>query len=82
MTTPRDIACVELVELLTDYLEGVLPADEVAAIEEHLRDCAGCRTYLDQLRTTVGSLAALPVDTLPDETVEALLVAFRRRGTG
>ena len=51
--TPRDIACNELVELLTEYLEGTLPPAEVAAIEEHLSGCDGCRTYLDQLRTTI-----------------------------
>ena len=34
--TPRDIACIELVELLTDYLEGALRPDEVAAVEAHL----------------------------------------------
>ena len=39
MTTPRDVACNELVELLTAYLEGALPAGEVAAVEAHLRDC-------------------------------------------
>jgi anti-sigma factor RsiW len=76
--TPRDIACNELVELLTEYLEGTLPPDEVAAIEEHLRDCDGCRTYLDQLRTTIELLGSATVDTLSDQAYEELLAAFGR----
>lgn len=47
-TTPRDIACIELVELLTDYLEGALPPDEVAAVEAHLALCPHCQVYLDR----------------------------------
>lgn len=78
--TPRDIACIELVELLTEYLEGALPPAEVAAIDEHLRDCDACLTYLQQMRATVDALGAVPTPTLPDETVDALLAAFRRGG--
>jgi predicted anti-sigma-YlaC factor YlaD len=76
--TPRDIACNELVELLTEYLEGTLPPDEEVAIEEHLRGCDGCRTYLDQLRTTIELLGSARVDTLSDQAYEELLAAFGR----
>jgi anti-sigma factor RsiW len=79
MTTPRDIACRELVELLTEYLEGTLPAGEAAAIEEHLRGCEACLTYLNQLRTTVEMLGSVSVATLSDESVDALLAAFGRQ---
>jgi anti-sigma factor RsiW len=40
--TPRDIACQELVELVTEYFEGALPPDEVAAVDQHLVDCDAC----------------------------------------
>jgi anti-sigma factor RsiW len=76
--TPRDIACNELVELLTEYLEGTLPPDEAAAIEEHLRGCDGCRTYLDQLRTTIELLGSATVDALSEQAYEELLAAFGR----
>ena len=76
--TPREIACNELVELLTEYLEGTLPPNEAAAIEEHLRGCDGCRTYLDQLRTTIELLGSATVDTLPEQAYEELLAAFGR----
>jgi anti-sigma factor RsiW len=76
--TPRDIACNELVELLTEYLEGALPPDEVAAVDEHLRGCEPCRTYLDQLRATIAALGSVPVPTISDDTLDELLAAFRR----
>ena len=76
--TPRDIACNELVELLTEYLEGALPPAEVVAVEEHLSGCDGCHRYLDQLRTTIGLLGSAPVPTLSAEAYDALLAAFGR----
>ena len=76
--TPRDIACNELAELHTQYHEGTLPPDEAAAIEEHLRGCDGCRTYLDQLRTTIELLGSATVDALSEQAYEELLAAFGR----
>ena len=77
--TPRDIACIELVELLTDYLEGALPPDEAVAVEAHLETCEKCRTYLEQMRATIRALGSVPVETLPDEAYDTLLTAFRAR---
>jgi anti-sigma factor RsiW len=77
--TPRDIACIELVELLTDYLEGALPPDEVAAVEAHLETCAKCRTYLAQMKATIEALGAVTVETLADEAYDTLLTAFQDR---
>ena len=71
--TPRDIACIELVELLTDYLEGVLPPDEVAAVEAHLAICPPCRTYLAQMRATIDALGHVPVETLSTRPTDTLL---------
>jgi anti-sigma factor RsiW len=77
--TPRDVACRELVELVTEHLEGALPPDEVRAVEAHLAGCEGCERYLDQMRATVRALGSVPVDVLPDEVVAALTVAFTER---
>jgi anti-sigma factor RsiW len=75
--SPRDVACVDLVELLTDYLEGALPPDEVEAVDRHLELCEGCRVYLDQLRLTIDALGAVPVESLSDDAVDSLLSTFR-----
>jgi len=45
--------CKELVELVTDYLEGKLPAVQVARFEQHLSTCDGCANHLEQMRRTV-----------------------------
>ena len=62
--TPRDIACIELVDLLTDSPEGVLPPDEVTAVAAHLAICPACRVYLRQMRATIDTLGHVPVETL------------------
>jgi anti-sigma factor RsiW len=81
--TPRDVACQELVELVTEYLEGALPPDEVAAVDQHLVDCDPCLRYLRQMRATGAALRLVPAEqvteTLSDQAVDTLLDAFRQR---
>lgn len=77
--TPRHIACIELVEMLTDYLEGVLPPDEMAAVEAHLDVCPPCRVYLEQMRATIDVLGTVPVQTLSEDAYDTLLAEFRDR---
>jgi anti-sigma factor RsiW len=74
--SPRELACQDLVELITDYLEGALPPAEVAAVEAHLAECDGCDRYLDQMRATLRAIGTVPVATLPEEAVGSLLAAF------
>ena len=78
MTEPvEQLSCQELVELVTDYLEGALPSEERRRFEEHLATCDGCRTYVDQMRTALrvtGTLAPAPLDRAAEE---ALLRTFR-----
>jgi anti-sigma factor RsiW len=69
--------CRQVVELMTDYLEGALSAVERARFEDHIAGCDGCRAYLAQLRTArtiVGQLADEPV---PAAVERELLEAFR-----
>jgi Putative zinc-finger len=49
-------ACKELVELVTDYLDGVLPPDRRDEFQTHLAGCDGCVEYLRQLEITVRAL--------------------------
>jgi anti-sigma factor RsiW len=78
MTTDAEqLSCRELVELVTDYLEGALPPEEHARFEEHIERCNGCRVYLEQIRQTVAALGHLPEDALSRESERVLLDAFR-----
>ena len=73
----RDISCQEIVELVTDYLEGALPRDERKAFEEHLAGCANCTNYLDQMRQTMKLTGRLTEEALEPDLREQLLDAFR-----
>jgi anti-sigma factor RsiW len=74
---PDPLACREFVELVTDYLEGRLPAAERARFDAHLAECDGCAGYLDDVRRIVATLGAIPAPP-PDAPVrETLLRAFR-----
>ena len=75
--TSDEMACVELVELVTAYFENSLPPDDRRRFEEHLAACGPCRTYLDQFRRTVALTGRLAVADFPQEDRAALLEAFR-----
>lgn len=74
---PAGLTCRELVELVTDYLEGALPAGEVARFDAHLALCAGCRAYVEQMRETIALTGSLPADALSPDAERELLTAFR-----
>jgi anti-sigma factor RsiW len=71
------MSCQELVELVTDYLEGALDPPEHARVEEHLAACEGCRLHLEQLRRTIELTGRLRTADVPPEAATALLAAFR-----
>ena len=71
------ISCQEVVELVTDYLEAALPSNEAALLEQHLNFCEGCVWYVDQTRTTIGTVGQIGTSDLTDETRTRLLAVFR-----
>jgi predicted anti-sigma-YlaC factor YlaD len=73
----NDLACREVVELVTDYLEGTMSPADRARFEEHLTGCDGCSIYLDQMRTTIRVTGSLDEDSIPAEQLEQLTRAFR-----
>ena len=72
-----DLACTEEVEIMTDYLEGALPAAEAERLERHLATCPGCTEYLQQKRTLAGSLGGLTEGSIPAGMRDGLIAAFR-----
>jgi hypothetical protein len=77
MKLSRDLTCAEVVELVTDYLEGGLSSDDRERFEEHLGFCGWCVMYVDQMRETIATVGALRSDDLSPELEQALLDAFR-----
>jgi anti-sigma factor RsiW len=77
-----DLDCAELVELVTEFLDGALDAATERRVVDHLAGCDGCTTYVEQFRATVEELGHLPADRvaeLPRPARDALLSAFRQR---
>ena len=75
--TYEDISCQELVEFVTDYLEGGMPPELRVRFERHVESCPGCRTYLEQMRATIRLTGELAPDSLTPEAERTLLAAFR-----
>ena len=75
-----EIACVSGVELLMDYLEGVLPADVRKALDEHVAGCPRCAAFVASYCDTPRILRQATAATLPAD-IEASLKAFLRTRT-
>ena len=76
--SPHDeIVCRELVELVTPYLEGVMPPDERALVEQHLAGCDGCTAYVQQMRLTIQAIGHVPEEAITSQTREEVLAIFR-----
>ncbi len=71
------MACNELVEIVTDYLDGTLPAEEVARVRDHLSACDGCQSHIEQMRATVRVLRSAPEEQASPEAAGALVEMFR-----
>ena len=72
----EQLSCQELVELVTDYLEGALSPEDTARFEDHLGRCTGCAAYLEQIRQTIVLTGRLRRSLSP-EAERQLLDAFR-----
>ncbi len=72
----RQVPCQQIVEWVTDYLEGELEPGRRRAFEEHLAGCDGCARYLEQIRTTRDALGSVSDDDLSPEAWASLRAAF------
>jgi predicted anti-sigma-YlaC factor YlaD len=69
--------CQELVEVVTDYLEGALAEIDRRRFEAHLAECDACRDYLGQMRSTIEAVGHIEAAALSDDTRAGLLQTFR-----
>lgn len=69
--------CKELVELVTEYLEGTLAAAERQAMDRHLAGCGGCRAYLEQMRKTIATMGRVSERELSERQRQDLLRLFQ-----
>jgi anti-sigma factor RsiW len=73
----NEIACREVLELITGYLDHALPDDVYRAVEAHLAGCDGCTTVLEEFRQTIAMTGRLSEEQLSPTQRDTLLAAFR-----
>jgi anti-sigma factor RsiW len=74
---PDPDTCAGIVELVTDYLEGVLGDAERARFEAHLAECEGCDIYLEQMRSTIEAARLVELERVAPATLDRLVAAYR-----
>jgi anti-sigma factor RsiW len=77
MSAEREMTCRELVEVLTDYLEGALAPADRQRLEAHIESCPYCAEYVAQMRETIDVLGRMDEESLSPERRDELLEAFR-----
>jgi anti-sigma factor (TIGR02949 family) len=74
----NQLSCQEMIEAVTDYLDDALPPGERQRFEHHLSYCAGCGTYVDQMRETIRQTGEVPrEESLPPALRERIVAQFR-----
>lgn len=77
MAPREEITCKDLVDLITDYLEGTLTPPERRRFETHLDQCPPCRNYMEQMRGTIRAVGRLSEESLSPAVRDQLLQVFR-----
>ena len=74
--------CREVIDLLTEYLDGALAADDARALEAHLANCSACTGFLESLKSVRVGVGTLRADAVPEECRRALrdVLATVRKG--
>jgi len=74
----KELACQEMVELVTDYLEGALSRAQRRRFEAHLAGCENCTEYLRQMRVTIRATGSLAAEDMTAQMREELTELYRR----
>ena len=75
---PATLECREVVEIVSDLLDGSLAAGDRARVEQHILVCPPCTRFLAQMRSTVGGLGDLRGAHEPVEVSRELVDLFRQ----
>jgi anti-sigma factor RsiW len=73
----KTMECNELVERVTDYLEGAIDTPDRIRLDDHLQMCIGCEAHLGEVRCTLRLLSNMPAEPMSDELESSLLATFR-----
>ena len=74
---PPELVCQEMVELITDYLEGALSRSQRRRFDAHIAGCEHCAEYLEQMRATIRLTGRLSAEDLTPEMQEEFADLYR-----
>ena len=70
--------CQQMVELVSDYLEGALTRSQRRRFDAHLAGCEHCTEYLAQMRATIRLTGRLQAEDLTPAMREEFAALYRR----
>jgi anti-sigma factor RsiW len=73
----NDMTCRELADLITEYLELMLPEADRQRLERHLHECIDCQAHLHQVQQTIQLIRQTPQPAVADSERQRLLQLFR-----
>jgi anti-sigma factor RsiW len=77
-----ELVCQEVVELVSDYLEGALSRSDRRRFESHLAGCEHCTEYLQQMRATILATGRLAAGDLTPHMRDEFTALYRRWRAG
>ncbi len=77
MRRRADLVCQQAVELVSDYLDGALHRSDRRRLERHLRACANCAAYLEQMRATIAATGRITPEDLSPEARREFTELYR-----
>ena len=72
-----EMACQELVELVTAYFDGTLSRSDRRRFRAHIRGCVNCTAYVEQMRVMIEATGQLTEEDIDPAARGELLDAFR-----
>lgn len=76
------LSCRDLVELVTDYLDGAMDPAMAASFEQHAGGCPPCLEHLEQMKLTVRAAGGVSDGAITPEARSALMERFRDWNAG
>ena len=74
---PGEPTCREIVELVSEYVEGRMSLAKRTRFEQHLAYCGGCQVYVEQIRQTIRAAGSIREESLSPQAREDLVKLFR-----
>ena len=71
------LTCMDITELITNYLEGRLSLMDRIRFRMHIMMCRHCREYLNQMKITIRTVGKLPDEPIPADVHDDLMKCFK-----